>query len=106
MRESLQVLGYTVTAYYNSMEALESFRLNPRLFDLVITDQTMPKLTGTQLAKEMMAIRADVPIILCTGFSEVLSEDRARSLGIRRFVMKPVVVRDLAVIIRKVLDSE
>ncbi|MBD3357704.1 MAG: response regulator, partial [Chitinivibrionales bacterium] len=105
LKESLEMIGYTVTAFYNSTEALKAFRADPQSFDVVITDQTMPKLTGTQLAKEMISIQGDIPIILCTGFSEVLSEDRARALGIRKFVMKPVVVRDLATIIRKVLDN-
>ena len=100
----LQNLGYTVSSRTSSIEALEAFRNNPDAFDLVITDQTMPNMTGKDLAKELMVIRPDIPIILCTGFSEKIDERRAKEMGIRAFVMKPIVMRQIAQTIREVLD--
>ncbi len=102
----LKRLGYTVTARTSSLEALHEFRDDPDRFDVVITDMTMPNLTGIQLAGEIHRIRPDIPIILCTGFSEVIDEDKAAALGIHAFVMKPVVRDQLAAIIRKVLDGD
>jgi two-component system cell cycle sensor histidine kinase/response regulator CckA len=72
---------------------------------LVITDQTMPQLTGVDLSKEVMAIRPDVPVILCTGFSEIISPEKARAMGIREFVLKPIITREIAVTIRKALEG-
>ena len=74
-------------------------------FDLVITDMTMPHLTGDELAVKLMAVRPDIPIILCTGFSNKINQEKAASLGIRELLMKPVVRRDIATMIRKVLDA-
>jgi two-component system cell cycle sensor histidine kinase/response regulator CckA len=71
----------------------------------VITDQTMPKMTGLQLAREMMSIRPDIPIILCTGFSDLSAEEEARLIGIKKFIMKPVVLREMADSVRQVLDN-
>ena len=102
----LQSLGYKVTARTSSIEALEAFRNKPQGFDLVITDQTMPNMTGDALAKELMTIRPDIPIILCTGFSEKIDERRAKAMGIRAFVMKPIVMRQIANTIREVLGDE
>ncbi len=98
-------LGYEVVTRTSSIEALELFRAKPDEFDMVITDMTMPNMTGDKLAKEMMKIRPDIPVILCTGFSELISEERAKGLGIRAFVMKPVVKRDMAETVRRVLDE-
>jgi signal transduction histidine kinase/DNA-binding response OmpR family regulator len=103
-REILTSLGYRVTARRNSTEALELFRTQPDSFDLVITDMTMPNIRGDDLARELLKIRADIPIILCSGFSEMISEDKAKNIGIRQFMMKPLYRRDLAQVIRKVLD--
>jgi PAS domain S-box-containing protein len=103
--ETLESLGYQVTATTDSMEALELFRTNPEKFDLVITDMTMPKITGETLARECLRIRPDIPVILCTGFSELITEEKAREAGIRGYIMKPLLVGDLAKAIRKVLDS-
>jgi PAS domain S-box-containing protein len=100
----LKSLGYEVTATTSSLEALKLFHENPDTFDLVITDQTMPQMTGDQLAKEIMEIRQGMPVILCTGFSELISEEGAKELGIREFLMKPIRMNDLARIIRRVLD--
>ena len=99
-------LGYRVTARTSSIEALEAFRMNPGRFDLVITDMTMPNMIGTALAGEMMSLREDIPVILCTGFSEQVNEEMAQELGIRALVMKPIVMNEMAHIIRKVLDKK
>jgi CheY-like chemotaxis protein len=104
-KEMLESLGYAVRAAASSIEALETFRTQPDAFDLVITDMTMPRLTGRELAGELMAIRPDIPIILCTGFSDLINEEQARASGIRQFVMKPYVITKLAETIRKVLDQ-
>jgi len=101
----LEHLGYTVVTRTSPIEALEAFKAQPDKFDLVITDMTMPKMTGDELAKELMAIRPDIPIILCTGFSELINEEKAKAMGIRAFVMKPVVQREMANAVRKALDS-
>jgi signal transduction histidine kinase/CheY-like chemotaxis protein len=105
MQQMLERLGYHVTARANSVEALEAFRHQPEEFDLVITDQTMPNMTGAKLAQEIMGIRSDIPVILFTGFSEVISEEKAKAMGIREYIMKPVITRDLAKAIRRVLDE-
>ncbi len=105
-REMLEYLGYRVTIRTSSVEALEVFRAQPGRFDLVITDQTMPNMTGTELARELMSLRSDIPIILCTGFSEVINESQALSLGIRAFLNKPLVMAEFSKTIRSVLDRE
>ncbi len=105
-KQMLEWLGYHVTARTSSVEALEAFLAQPDMFDLVITDMTMPNMTGEQLAGEIMKLRLDIPVILCTGFSEMMSEERAKSQGIKGFLMKPVVMKDLSNMIRKVLVSK
>ena len=102
---SLARLGYQVTASADSREALEIFQASPDSFDLVITDQTMPGLTGAELAGKIMKMRSDLPIILCTGFSEVMGPAEAKSLGIREFLMKPIYNQRMAEVIRQVLDA-
>ena len=104
-REMIERLGYHATARTSSTEALEAFRAKPDEFDLVITDMTMPNMTGDKLAEELHRIRSDVPVILCTGFSEIISPENADALGITGFLMKPVVWKDLAGMIRKVLNN-
>jgi PAS domain S-box-containing protein len=104
-RKMLEYLGYEVTAFTNSMETLHEFQKRPGNFDLVITDMTMPNMTGAELAKQILTIQPDMPIILCTGFSEMMNEEKAKSLGIRAFIMKPVNRTDLAESVRNVLDS-
>ncbi len=101
----LSALGYRVTAVANGPEALKIFRENPDGFDLVITDMTMPGMTGAQLSLEILKIKPGFPIILCTGFSEIISEGEAKAMGIRRFLMKPVFLDTLAGEIRIVLDA-
>ncbi|HSF10116.1 MAG TPA: response regulator [Nitrospirales bacterium] len=104
-KELLTQLGYTVEVYTNSVEALGAFRHDPHRFDLVITDQTMPVLTGEALSRELLQIRPDLPIILCTGFSHIMSAEKAKALGIQAYLMKPLAIRDLVPIIRHVLDK-
>jgi signal transduction histidine kinase/DNA-binding response OmpR family regulator len=103
-KEMLTFLGYQVTTRRSSTEALDLFRTQPHSFDLVITDMTMPNIRGDNLAREMLKINADIPIILCSGYNEMISEDKAKSIGIRQFIMKPLYMKDLARVIRKVLD--
>jgi two-component system cell cycle sensor histidine kinase/response regulator CckA len=98
-------LGYKVTASTSSAEALEIFRSSPHEYDLVITDQTMPNITGKELAKKIISIRPDMPVILCTGFSEQINEKTAKDIGLSAFVMKPIVMKDIARTIREVLDN-
>jgi len=102
----LTSLGYHVTSRTSSIEALEAFRVRPHDFDLVITDMTMPNMRGDDLARELLKIRPDIPVILCTGFSEMISEEKAKSLGIRRLVMKPIFKENIASVIREVLDKD
>lgn len=101
----LERLGYTVTIRTSSIEALEAFRMHPDRFDLIISDQTMPFMTGTQLAGEILKIRPHFPIIICTGFSESISRENYKSIGIREFIMKPIIKKDIARVIREVLDN-
>ena len=103
--EILTELGYDVTSRTSSREALALFRTDPSRFDLVITDQTMPDMTGVELAKEILAIRPDMPVIMCTGFSHLVDEEAAREAGIKAFAMKPLTKREIARTIRKVLDE-
>ena len=101
----LQRLGYEVTTRTSSVEALELFMVQPDKFDLVITDMTMPNMTGDELAAKLMKIRADIPVILCTGYSERISKDKAHKIGIKEFVLKPIIMSEMAITVRKVLDE-
>jgi signal transduction histidine kinase/ActR/RegA family two-component response regulator len=104
-KQVLENLGYSVTATTSSQEALKVFGAKPDAFDLVVTDMTMPNMTGEVLATEIMTIRSDVPIILCTGYSEKITPAKAKALGIREVVMKPAVVEEIARTVRRVLDQ-
>jgi CheY-like chemotaxis protein len=104
-QQILERLGYKVTPKTDSQEALDEFTALPEKFDLVITDMTMPKMTGDQLARKMMDIKPDIPVILCTGYSEAITEEKALAMGIDRFIMKPIVKDELANTIRTVLDT-
>ncbi|MBN2420377.1 MAG: response regulator [Deltaproteobacteria bacterium] len=106
MGETLERLGYKTTALTSSIEALETFRNNPEIFDLVITDMTMPKMTGKELVTELKLLRHDIPIILCTGFSEQINREIAKELGIDVFIMKPIIREKIANSIREVLDKK
>jgi PAS domain S-box-containing protein len=101
----LQRLGYSVTTRTSSLEALELFRAKPNAFDLVITDMSMPNMTGDRLSIELLNIRPHLPIILCTGYSQKMSEETASEIGIKAFAYKPMVKAELAKTVRKVLDQ-
>ena len=103
-RRRLERLGYRVEAKTNSIEALELFRADPDQFDLVITDMTMPHITGDKLVKEILKIRPDMPTILCTGFSEKIDEEKAKEIGVRQYIEKPFDRGKLSRLVRKVLD--
>jgi CheY-like chemotaxis protein len=102
-RETLVRLGYDVTVSMSSLDALATFRATPLGFDLVITDQTMPAMTGEVLVQELRQIRPDIPIILCTGYSPLVGAERAAVLGIDAFLLKPVTPETLTHTIRQVL---
>ena len=104
-KQMLQRLGYTVATRTSSVEALELFKANPDRFDLVITDIVMPNMTGEKLAEKMMDIRSDIPVILCTGYSEKITRKHASNMGIQSFLMKPLVMRDLATTVRQALAA-
>jgi len=104
--QMLERLGYTTVCRTSSIEALELFKIRPEQFDLVITDMTMPNLTGDKLAAELKRFRPDFPVILCTGFSEQVSEASARQMGLQAFIFKPMVMNKLAQTVRTVLDGE
>ena len=104
-KQILESLGYEVVTRTSSIEALEYFKARPNNFDLIVTDMTMPKMTGDILASELMKVKPNIPIILCTGFSARIDEKKAMMMGIRAFVSKPILKRDIAETIRKVLDS-
>ncbi len=101
----LEILGYRAKAMTSSTETLEHFRNDPNAYDLVITDQTMPGMTGEKLAKELLSIRPYLPIILCTGYSSRVDADKASSIGIKAFIMKPFENEELSRIVRQVLDK-
>jgi CheY-like chemotaxis protein len=101
----LEGLGYKVTVETDCPAAFEMFRDDPVRFDLVITDMTMPKMTGYDFARKLLSIRPDLPIILCTGFSATISEEEVLSVGIRAFISKPILRRDIGEAIRRVLDA-
>jgi PAS domain S-box-containing protein len=105
IKEILERLGYRVTVRTSSLEAMATFQNHVDQFDLVITDQTMPGMTGMDLARRMIQMRPDIPIILCTGFSTQISEEKAKAAGIREFALKPLTKSDLASLIRKVLGT-
>ncbi len=102
----LKRLGYKVTSHSSSIEALEAFRASPDRFDMIITDLQMPNMSGDKLSVELTKIRPDIPVLLCTGFSETISEEKAEFLGINGFLLKPIVMKDLSHKIREVLDKK
>jgi PAS domain S-box-containing protein len=104
-REILERLGYRVTVRHSSLEALETFQDTPEEFDLILTDQTMPDMTGADLAKRLLGIRPDIPIILCTGYSKLINEHSAKEIGIKEFATKPLTRGAIGGLIRKVLDA-
>ncbi|NLD36205.1 MAG: response regulator [Desulfatiglans sp.] len=101
----LENLGYNVSMMTDSTEAFRLFYSDPDYFDLVISDMTMPGLTGAKLVKSMRKIRPDIPVIICTGYSENINEEKASSMGVNAFILKPLVTQELACKIRNVLDE-
>ncbi|MBU0679844.1 MAG: response regulator [Proteobacteria bacterium] len=104
-KQMLEHLGYQVTALTSPVDALSFFQNNPSHFDLVITDMTMPFMTGTELAQELLTMRRDIPIVLCTGFSDIINEEKAEALGIKRYIMKPLIMSEFSRVVRQVLDE-
>jgi CheY-like chemotaxis protein len=100
----LERLGYTVATYTDSRRAVADFEADPSQVDLLITDMTMPGLTGDQVVRAVHARRPDLPVILCTGFSEIITKEKAQDLGVRKLMMKPVSLGELARTIRALLD--
>ena len=103
--DMLSSLGYAVTGVAESTEALEIFRTHSNRFDLVITDQTMPGMTGMELSAELLRIRGDIPVILCTGYSDNKLREEAQAIGIREIISKPYIMRELGLAVREVLDQ-
>ena len=101
----LEGLGYTVTMRTSSLEALALFQSQPEQFDAVITDQTMPDMTGMDLAKRMLQIRPELPIILCTGYSNLITGEEAKAEGVKGFIEKPMTKKAIATLLRKILDD-
>ncbi|MBC8391947.1 MAG: response regulator, partial [Deltaproteobacteria bacterium] len=104
--QRLERLGYEVKSTQDPLEAMKLFRSDPDLFDLVITDMTMPRMTGDELAQEILKVRPNLPVILCTGYSEKISESSAKEIGIRKYIEKPVDIQKLAITVREVLDGK
>ena len=104
-KQMLERLGYDVTSRISGFDALAAFKANPSSYDLVVTDMSMPNIPGDKLAQEIKTIRSDVPIIICTGFSERIHENNLQQMGINGLLMKPIVKSELAKTIRKVLDE-
>ncbi len=105
-QKTLSNKGYKVTLFQNSIDALNAFKQDPGMYDLVITDQTMPHLSGDRLTKELLAIRPALPIILCTGYSEYFNEEAAIQMGVKKYLTKPVRKQQLLSTVRTVLDKE
>jgi two-component system cell cycle sensor histidine kinase/response regulator CckA len=106
VRNMLQHLGYQVIALVDSQKALKLFSESPSQFDLVITDQTMPFMTGEDLGKILMNIRPDIPVILCSGYSDMIDAEKAMAMGFQGFIMKPFTVREGAELVRRILDQD
>jgi PAS domain S-box-containing protein len=102
----LERQGYGVTVFKGGGPALQAFSEAPDFFDLVITDMTMPSMTGDRLSAEILNIREDIPVILCTGHHENFSADKARKIGIKKYIQKPLTGRELSVLIREILDEK
>ncbi len=100
----LERLGYHVTARSRSLEAPATFQNDPEAFDLVITDQAMPGMTGMEFSRRILQLRPEMPIILCTGHSAISAKEKAQSIGIKGFAMKPLTMKDMAERVREVLD--
>ncbi|RJP86420.1 MAG: PAS domain S-box protein [Desulfobacteraceae bacterium] len=104
-QQTLESLGYQVSAFTCSEKALDAFRAQPGNYDMIISDMTMPRLNGLQLAEQSLAIRPGMPFIICTGFSDLITKEKIHASGIQKVIMKPVFLRDLAFSVRMALDN-
>ena len=104
-RDLLERLGYRVETRASSIDAIEAFKVNPQKYDLIISDVTMPKMTGDEMAQQIKAVRPEIPIILCSGFSNRINELSMETLGVNAILMKPIIYSELAHTVRRVLDS-
>ena len=104
-KDLLEKLGYNVSAKTCPIKALDSFRDHPEKYDLIITDMTMPKLTGEKLAMECLKIRPEIPIMHCTGFSSSITPQMAYEIGIKDFLIQPISLKDMAISVRKVMPD-
>ena len=104
-KQMLEKLGYHLITRTSGMDALKTFSAQPDKFDLVITDMTMPNMTGDKLAIKLLEIRPCIPVIICTGFSSIMSREQADALGVKGFLMKPIVMKDIAGSVREALDK-
>ena len=104
--QMLQRYGYRIASYTTGEAALQAFRAEPRNYDLIITDMTMPQMTGAQLVQKLLKIRGDIPVILCTGFSELINEKKAKEIGVKKYLMKPVSTSELARAVRQALNEQ
>lgn len=105
LKRMLETLGYKVTERRSSADALEAFLANPDKYDAVITDMTMPGMTGDQLTAELLAIKPELPVIICSGFSEKINRDNAKALGVKAYLMKPIIMSEMAETLRSALDD-
>ena len=104
-KKIFESLGYTVTARNSSLDALETFQQAPETFDMLFTDQTMPHLTGYDLAKQVLKIKPSAPVILCTGYSDTISPEKVEAAGIKALIYKPFNKAEIATKIRAVIDQ-
>ena len=106
LQKMLEHLGYRLTVTTSSAKALELFCSEPEAFDLVITDQTMPEITGVELSKRLRGIRSDIPVILCTGYNETVTEGKLNAVGINEYLIKPAQRSEIAGTVRRLLDKK
>ena len=104
-KELLESLGYQVETRISAYDALEAFQVKPDKYDLIITDMTMPKMTGEKLAEKIKKIRPNIPILMCTGFSTMIAPGAIEEMGINSILMKPLTLNDLAKTVRRILDE-
>lgn len=105
-QEVLESLGYRVEAFISSMEALAAYRRSPKRYQLILSDQTMPSMTGVELVRKILEINNEAKVILLTGFSDSISDEQARAIGVKRFLMKPLDINKMAKAVRSTLDKD
>lgn len=105
-KKILEKLGYTVSCFHSPLKALSYLETTDSDYDLIITDMTMPGMNGAEFTSGVLKLYPDMPVILCTGFSELINEEKAKAIGVREYIMKPLVYRETAAVVRKVLDGK